>query len=165
MRFVRALLIALAALLALASAAAAGVDVRFVGAERYSDLDFRNPYTRERLVREFDRFLRTEGARHLRPGQTLRIEVLDIDLAGRQEPWRMRLGDVRVMRDITPPAMKLRYVLEERGRVIRRGEERLLDWDYLSNISARNSSEWLPYEKAMLRDWLRRRFGDLRPQG
>lgn len=165
MRFVRALLLALAALFALASAAAAEVDIRFASPERYSDLDFRSPFKRERLVREFDRFLRAEGGRYLRPSQTLRIEVLDIDLAGREEPWRMRLGDVRVMRDITPPAVKLRYVLEERGRVIRRGEEQLLDWNYLSNISARNSSEWLPYEKALLRDWMRRRFGDLRPQG
>lgn len=165
MRLIRALLVAFAALAVLSTAAAAGVVVRFVSPERYSDLDFRSPSKREQLVREFERFLTAQGARYLRPGQRLSIEVLDIDLAGREEPWRMRLGDVRVMRDITPPAVKLRYVLEEGGRAVRRGEETVLDWNYLSNISARNSSEWLPYEKAMLRDWFRRRFGDLRQGG
>jgi hypothetical protein len=165
MRFLRAFLVALAALAALTSAAAARVDIRFIQPERYVDEDFRNSYTRERLVAEFDRFLKAEGARHVRAGQTLRIEVLDIDLAGQNRPFASRLGDVRVMREVTPPSVRLRYVLEERGRVVARGEETLLDWNYLSNARARNSSEWLPYEKAMLRDWFRRRFGDAQTAG
>jgi len=158
MKLLRAFLVALAALAVLTSAAAARVDVRFVQPERFVGEDFRNTYSRERLVAEFDRFLKAEGARHVRAGQTLRIEVLDIDLAGRNQPFASRLGDIRVMREMTPPSVRLRYVLEERGRVVARGEETLLDWNYLSNVRARNSSEWLPYEKAMLRDWFRRRF-------
>lgn len=163
MRFLRAFLVALAALAALTSAAAARVDVRFVQPERFVDEDFRNSFARERLVAEFDRFLKAEGARRIGPHQTLRIEVLDIDLAGRNQSFATRLGGVRVMREMTPPSIRLRYVLEERGRVVSRGEETLLDWNYLSNVSTRNSSEWLPYEKAMLRDWFRRRFGEARP--
>jgi hypothetical protein len=165
MKLLRTILVVLTALAALTTAAAARVDIRFVQPERFVDEDFRNTYTRDRLVAEFERFLKAEGARHVRAGQTLRLEVLDIDLAGRNQPFASRLGDVRVMRETTPPSVKLRYVLEERGRVVARGEETLLDWNYLSNVRARNSSEWLPYEKAMLRDWFRRRFGDLQQAG
>lgn len=158
---VLALLLAAGIPTAAIPAAEAAVAVRFVAPERFHAEEFRSPYRREPLVRELSRFLAGLGDRYLKPGQELRIDILNVDLAGREEPWR-RGPDVRVMRDTTPPRVKLRYVLQERGRTLRQAEETVMDWDYLSNVAARNSSEWLPYEKAMLREWFRRRFGDLK---
>ncbi|QCI67726.1 DUF3016 domain-containing protein [Phreatobacter stygius] len=160
-----AVVVTLASLL-LPAAALAGVNVRFVAPERFADQDFRSPYKREPLMKELERFLQRVGELYLRPGQTLRIEVLDVDLAGRYEPFNTRFNDVRVMRDVTPPRVKLRYRLEAAGRTLASAEETVSDLNYLMNIQARNSGEWLPYEKAMLRDWFRRRFGEgQRPRG
>jgi len=164
MALLRGLFLGFLVLAVVPSVSQAAVAVRFVGAERFYDEDFRSASKREALTRELSRFLGTLGGRYLPPGQTLSIDILDVSLAGRNEPWRRTAADVRVMRESTPPRIRLRYVLSERGRVLRQAEETLLDWDYLSNVSARNSSEWLPYEKAMLRDWFRRRFGDLAPR-
>lgn len=158
-------IVAVATLLALLlpGAALAGVTVRFIAPERFGDQDFRSPYKREPLMKELERYLQRMGERYLRPGQTLSIAILDVDLAGRYEPFNTRFSDIRVMRDMTPPRVKLRYRLEMAGRTLASAEETVADLDYLMNVQARNSSEWLPYEKAMLRDWFRRRFAENRP--
>lgn len=160
----RIILVALGVIATGIATANAAVVVRFVRAERFHDEDFRSPSKREALTRELSRFLVGLGDRYLKPGETLTIEVLDVDLAGRNEFWRRSVDEVRVMRDTTPPRVRLRYELTERGRVLRQAEETVMDWDYMSDLSARHASEWLSFEKAMLRDWFRRRFGDLVPR-
>jgi hypothetical protein len=55
----------------------------------------------------------------LRPGQDLKIEITDIDLAGREDPMRRGAMDVRIMDGRTDwPRMRLRYQLEQHGKVI-----------------------------------------------
>ena len=66
------------------------------------------------------------------------------------------------MRDVTPPHFRLRYVLSERGKRTRSGQDTLTDIDYQMNPSARFSSEHYAYEKSLLRDWFRRTFADHR---
>jgi Protein of unknown function (DUF3016) len=135
------------------------VTVRFVAPERFVDDDFRNRTKGDAVMRELDRFLQTLGRRYLRPGDVMRLDVLDVQLAGHYEPFRTRGAEIRVMRETTPPSVRLRYRLTRSGRDIAQGEETVLDLNYLSNTMARNASEWLAFEKAMLRDWFRRRFG------
>lgn len=89
----------------------------------------------------------------------LEIEVLELDLAGRFEPWRARSYDVRSLTDITWPRMTLRYTLTQGGRVTARGEERISDMAYLMTAGMRFDSDSLRYEKKMLDDWFRLRFG------
>ncbi|MCZ0733893.1 DUF3016 domain-containing protein [Phreatobacter sp. AB_2022a] len=154
---------AVLALLLAPVVAKAGVVVQFVGPDRFADQDFRRPVRREALMRELELHLKALGERYLPPQQTLTLEITDLDLAGRYEPFSTGFNEVRVMRDITPPRVKLSYRLTEGGRTIAAGSETISDLNYLSNIRARNASGPLPYEKAMLDDWFRRRFGQGRP--
>jgi len=135
----------------------AGVQVRFIGSDRYTDagsFESSRASTEAALRAHFNRL----GKRYLAPGQTLSIDVLDIDLAGQNEPLRFGPSDLRVMRGVTPPRIKLRYALTERGRHIRSGEETLSDINYQMNPSAHLSSDPYVYEKALLDDWFRRIF-------
>ena len=153
-KFVSALL----ALFILVSAdAQAGVSVNFVHPEKFRDEDFSRSYRRDGIIAEFRRYFDRLGAIYLKKGQTLRIDVLNADLAGRYEPWN-GLYDVRVLRDVTPPSFRLRYTLMQGKKVVARGEETVSDMNYLWDLSARNASGRFAYEKAMLRDWFRKRF-------
>lgn len=154
---------ALIGVLALAGAAQAGVKVNFVQPERFSDRDFRSAAERDGILKEFERHFQRLAERHLKDGQSLRIDVLDIRLAGRYEPWQRRFHDVRILRDTTPPRFKLRYALTEGGKVLVSGEENISDMTYLWNAPARHSAGRFPYEKDMLRDWFRDRFVRMRP--
>lgn len=143
--------------IAAVGAAAAGVQVNFVKPEKYHDEDFRRPFKRDGVVAEFRKIFDKLGKIYLGKGETLRIDVLNVDLAGRYEPWN-GLNDVRVLRDVTPPSFKLRYTLTKGRKVLKRGEETVTDMNYLWNPSAGRSGERFAYEKNLLRDWFRRRF-------
>lgn len=163
MRLTRIAAVGLGALIAMSAVAQAGVSVTFVAPERFADRDFRSSAKRAGILREFEKYFDQLGARYLKDGQSLRIEVLNIDLAGQYEPWQPQFDDVRIMRDITPPRFKLRYALRQGGKVLISGEENVTDMTYLWNSSARASSRRFAYEKDMLRDWFRNRFVKLRP--
>ncbi|MBP2149638.1 MULTISPECIES: DUF3016 domain-containing protein [Xanthobacter] len=156
-------LLAALAILLPAAPAAAGISVRFVHPERYSDGDFRLPAERESIIASFASLFARLGARDLKPDQTLALEVLDIELAGEYEPWRRGgWGEVRILRDITPPRFKMRYTLREKGKVVFAATETVTDINYMMNPSARNAGRF-PFETAMLEDWFRRRFVRLEP--
>jgi hypothetical protein len=145
--------------------AAAEVLVTFDHPETYTDAGLysdRGSRAREPAMDGIRQHLERLGARYLRPGQTLKIEVLDIDLAGRFEPWRPFASDVRFMRAVTWPRIKVRYSLEESGAVRSSDTEMIVDQNYLSQVGGYFQSESLRYEKTMLDDWFRARFVDRR---
>ena len=101
MRIAAVLLLSGLAVAALSQTAGAAVEVSFVHPERYTDAAFGHGYgdkAREPVLRHVREHLELLGARHLKPNQTLRIDVLDIDLAGRFEWWRPYAYNVRIMR-------------------------------------------------------------------
>jgi hypothetical protein len=56
------------------------------------------------VERDIEQHLQRLGARVLPEGDSLRVEVLDVDLAGHFEPLRFHSGsEVRIVRDITWP--------------------------------------------------------------
>lgn len=144
-------------------AALADVAVTYVSPETFRDSEFRSTRSRAAALAEFDKEFEKLAARHLPAGQDLAVEVLDIDLAGQFEPWHFELRDVRIMRDTTPPKIRLRYTLSEGGRVLRQDEVRLVDRTYLSDPRARNSDGRFSHDKRMLGDWFRKTFA--RPSG
>jgi len=161
------LLCGLAILLAIgiAPGAQAEVAVRYAPARTVSNWTFRSAQERDGMFRELARYLERIGGRLLPPGRSASIELLEVQPAGRFEPWRAPPGDdIRILRDTTPPRVRLRYSVTERGRTTAQGEETVTDMNYLSNLSARASSDGLAYEKEMLRDWLLRRLVRLEPQ-
>ncbi|SMG41142.1 DUF3016 domain-containing protein [Paracoccus sp. J56] len=134
------------------------VAVTYITPERFRDRELHRERSRTSALAEFDRWFAELGTRYLPPGQSLVIEILDIDLAGEFEPWRTGFGDVRFLRDVTPPRIHLRYRLMQDGVTIRTGEERLTDMNYLSDPRGHNSSRRFVYDKLLLQDWFRKSF-------
>lgn len=153
-----------AALALLASSGAwAGVQVHFEKPDNYTDVPFSTRDRDEVLtgLAEHFQFL----GKSLRPGQELRIEITDVDLAGREDPSRRGGFDVRIMNGRTDwPRLRLRYALEQHGKVIASGNAYLSDMSYLQRINRYSSSDSLRYEKQMIDDWFKNTF-DIRPQG
>jgi hypothetical protein len=153
----------LAGLLALtAGAASAGVTVAFSHPEKFLDMPF-SPVDRERVLKDLSEHFTKLGAR-LPPGQDLRVEVLDLDLAGRLHP-NFRGQELRILNGGADwPHMQLRYTLEANGRVIASGEDNLSDMMYLNRINRYLDGDTLRYEKRMIDDWFTTRFAP-RPRG
>lgn len=96
----------------------------------------------------------------LKPSQRLEVTITDVKLAGQYEPWRgPAYNDVRIVRDIYPPRIDLRFSLTDtNGTVIASGERKLRDPAFLSR-STPNGSDSYRFEKSLLKDWLVREFG------
>ncbi|MNQ33116.1 hypothetical protein D3C85_465380 [compost metagenome] len=95
----------------------------------------------------------------MQPGQSLKVEILDIDLAGRYESWRVDFRDVRFMREVTWPRIRLHYSLERDGKTLVSRDATLIDQSYLQHANYYFSNDRLRYEKTMLDDWFRWNIG------
>jgi len=147
-------------------AAGAIVTVQFEDPGQFRDAALDGAYrvdANEPALRAIDRHLQKLGERYLAPGETLTVEVLDVDLAGRFEPWRPNWHGVRIMDSVTWPMIRLRYTLQRDGHTDISAEERVIDQVYLGRQRTYFSSDRLGFEKQMLDDWFRTRFGEHRP--
>jgi Protein of unknown function (DUF3016) len=152
--------IAFAALaLACVYAHAAGtVRVSFVDAEKFTDFRDRNS-TVDQNVKALEKVIVDAAKPHVADGQTLKIDVLDVDLAGEPRPGA-RAWDVRVLRGRADwPRIKLRWSLESTGAGPRSGDAVVQDMGYLDRMRPPSSYASLAYERRMLDDWFRREFG------
>jgi hypothetical protein len=155
-RYMAGWLLGLAAMAGTA-ARAGTVDVAFTHPETYADVRDSNRETSPNLA-TIALYLQGLGARYLPAEQSLHVEVLDVDLAGKLRS-SFRWGMVRVLGGpLDWPRMTLRYQLEEHGRVLASGEETLSDMAYATHLGSYPSWEALGAEKRMLRDWFRSRF-------
>ncbi len=154
--------LALAALvLCSAGAASAAVTVTFAHPEKFRDMPF-SPGDREDVLKALAEHF-TELGKKLPPGQDLRIEVLDVDLAGELRPHFSGRDDIRILRGAADwPRIKLRYTLESNGQVISSGEEQLADMMYLNRLPRYADGESLRYEKRMIDDWFKQKFATAR---
>ena len=153
MRLMTKPLLAAAAVVLLASGAAwADVSVTFVKPEEFIDMP-RSPIERERVQKDFAQYFASLN-KQLPAGQNLKIEVLDIDLAGQLWPRRSGGEDIRIMRGGADwPRMHLRYTLEENGQVLRSGDDDLSNMMYQQSMSRHSDSDPLRYEKQMIDEW------------
>jgi hypothetical protein len=102
------------------------------------------------------------GERYLPRDESLAIEVLDVDLAGRVR-WTPGARPIRVVNDRgDSPYMKVRYTLTSGGKVLDSREESVTDTSFLTYRGYAYSNETLAYEKRMLERWFRERFADTR---
>lgn len=114
---------------------------------------------RDRWVDALMRSLHAEAGRRLPAGHTVRIEVVDVRRAGDYEPWQgIDYQHVRILRDVYPPRITLRYMLRDAaGNMVSEGEDRLSGIDHLQ-IGSAVDSDPLRHEKRLLRDWAARRL-------
>jgi hypothetical protein len=148
-----------------ASAQAAGtVDVSFVNPSRFADAGM-TARDEDANLRTISEHLRSLGERHLRAGQVLKIDVLDLDQAGEVRSSRQR-GDVRISKGMADwPRISVRYSLQANGQVLSNGVETIGDLSYLQPSANYRNTEPLRHEKQMLDRWFKARFGEQRSDG
>ncbi len=139
-----------------AAHAAGKVVVNYQQPEQFADIG-RSSWDRERTLKTLSGHFEALAAR-LPEGQTLRIEVTEVDLAGEIRPWGWH--ELRVMRgSVDWPTVGLRYTLQEGERTLKSGEERLSDMNYLNTLQARDRPETeMAHERRLLRRWFEATF-------
>ncbi|HEY1042455.1 MAG TPA: DUF3016 domain-containing protein [Telluria sp.] len=150
--------LALACVTALTSVGALARDavVTYSNVDDYTDFPYSESETLRKLITEHF-ITQTKG---LTPGHELKIEVLDINLAGDIKPNFRTPTDIRVHRGRADgPEMKVRFSITENGKVLVSGEESMTDTNYLRRSNRYYKDDELRYEKQMIDDWLSARFG------
>jgi Protein of unknown function (DUF3016) len=145
-----------------AATPAAQVVVTFVAPEKFTDVkdDMRgSEQDRDRLLGALKVRIESLARRYLAAGQTLEIQVTDVDMAGEFEPW---LGSdfehIRILKEVYPPRMKLEFrLLDAEGRVVSAGKRHLQDFGYLTSSSI-PTTDPLRHDTDLVRDWLRQEF-------
>ena len=149
-------------LLLASAAASAAVTVTFVKPENYPDMPF-SPVDRDAVLKDIGDYFTKLGT-NLPEGTDLRIDVLDLDLAGRIEPARRGATDIRIVRGGADwPRMTLHFSVESAGKVINSGDVQLQDMDYQFRASRLSSSDPLRYEKKMIDDWFYKAVAPRKP--
>ena len=150
----------LTALLAtVAAPALAGVaEVSFVKSDQFSDIG-RNVVDRERVLKRYDEHFQ-KLAQRLPDGQTLKVQVLDIDLAGELKPT-FRHGDLRVLKGhVDWPQLKMHWdLVGPAGQTLQSGDERLSDMAYLVRTPRHAGFDGLAYDLRLVDEWFDKRFG------
>jgi hypothetical protein len=140
----------------LSAQAADKLDLQFVTPEKFSDIGD-GSHDRERNLKSLSDYLQTLAAQ-LPEGQALKLEVLDVNLAGETRPRGAQ--DIRVLRGRADwPQMTLRYTLTQNGTTLKAGNAQLSDMGYLDHGLGYGSGRGygdLPYDKRMLQDWFRK---------
>jgi hypothetical protein len=147
-----------ACLVAGPQAAMAGtVEVSFVNQQSYTDAGT-SSWDEDANLQVLARHLQSLAQRYLPADQVLRIEVLDVDLAGTARPSRQG-GDLRVVRGKADfPRLHLKYTIEGGGKAQRTGDEWLSDLTYTGGLSSSYRDQPLYYEKRMIDAWFKARF-------
>ncbi|NLA68260.1 MAG: DUF3016 domain-containing protein [Gammaproteobacteria bacterium] len=108
-------------------------------------------------VRDIAAHLARRAAGALAPGERLEVEITDIKRAGEFEPATTSSNHVRVIRDIYPPRIDLRYTrYDAAGQVVDSGERQLTDIGFLHRgVGTVALNDGLRHEKRLIDDWVR----------
>lgn len=155
----RVRLLCLAVLAALAGHASAGTaQVTFVDPDSYADIGTHGSDA-DANMQVIRRHLETLAAKDLPPDQTLKIDVLDVDLAGTVKPSSAAFRAARVVTGQGDyPSMHLRWTLTGPG-IARSGDENVSDTTFTGGLTQRVQIGPLFYDKRMLTTWFESRFG------
>jgi hypothetical protein len=140
---------------------ASRVSVVFVEPQKFTDLkrDSWGDYSPD-LAGQLQAFMQETGERYVPVGMHLVIKVTDVDLAGEFEPQLgPRFDDIRMVRAIYPPRIKLEFSLTDaKGTVLNSGSREITDLAFQMR-TAWPADDYLRYEKEILRDWFSAEFG------
>jgi hypothetical protein len=140
-----------------AGAAHAGATVTYIEPDKFIDVPF-SPIDRERVLKDLSEHFERLG-RQLPAGQDLKVEVTELDLAGRIEHTRRTGNEIRLLTGGADwPRMHLRYTLTQDGKVVNSGEADLASLNYLNEINFYSSGESLRHEKQMIDEWFSKTF-------
>jgi hypothetical protein len=138
---------------------AATSEVKWTNSGDYRDVDAGNGHRakfKEKVFTDFEKHF-TKLAEKLPKGQSLLIDVKDVDLAG-----DVNIGGInriRVIKELYSPRMAFSYqVLDANKAIIFSGDVNLKDMGFMMGASMRYKHESLAYEKKMLDDWFEDTF-------
>jgi hypothetical protein len=142
------------------NAAAATTQVEFVKPESFTDAGRGLPRSTDaEVLKPLSDHLIRRASQRLAQGQKLEVWITDVDLAGDFEPHQRYSSEVRIVRDLYPPRIDLRFRLADAsGAVVKEGTRTLRDAGFLLHRSG-DSSDALRFEKSMLDRWLEAEFG------
>lgn len=161
-RFVSLITLALLHATVQAASPTPSVNVTFMEPERFIDAGDGAGERRENLA-ELERQLQRLGSQSLAPGQRLRLEIRQVDLAGQVLPFvGGRVQPTRVLNGGADwPRIDLHWTLvNAEGQVERSGDAAIEDPTYLQRRLTGASTARLPYEQRMLARWFKQTFGD-----
>ena len=137
------------------SAGAAGdIEYGFVNPEKFTDIGIEE-IDRAKVLRVFEGHFE-KMAERLADGQILRLELIDIDLAGSMDMSSRRGGrPIRVVNGGGgAPQIKLRFSLRANGTLLKAGDVELVNPKYMDDRRPYYlGSSDLPHERRMLDDW------------
>ena len=142
------------------------IEVVWQDAEKFRDVRPANESRkrfRERVLKQLEEHI-VSKSEDLPEGQSLKITVSNVDLAGQVWPSSFvgighAGGDVRVIKDIDIPRMELAYeLLDKSGQVLKSESVKLKDMSFMQSSIMRYRNDHLRYEKKMLDDWFKRTF-------
>ena len=148
-----------------AADSAARVEVVYVDPQKFTDV--RNGYTQTDSARDFylaeiRRYIEQRAVPRLADGETFRVTITDVQLAGDYEARRPAVTNVRIIREVNPARIDLRFRLTRADGTVRaEGERMLRSTGYPVGVGI-DPADPLRYEKVLLDDWLRQ---DLAPTG
>ena len=145
----------------LAGVAQAAVTVKYEKPDDFLDMP-RSERDRDQILKDITAHFESLG-KELPAGQDLRVTVTDLDLAGRLEPRRWAVDEIRIMRGGADwPRMTVAWTLEQNGNVLRSGTDEASNMNYQQRMTRYFSSDALRYEKQMIDDWFHKSIVDSR---
>ncbi len=144
-------------------ATAAEVKVIWQEPDEYTDIREGFAYTRSGFQKHvftmFEKFLIHRAAK-LPEGQTLKMTVTDLDLAGET---RFNFDEIRIIKPHYIPRIKFNYLLlDKSGKELISGEEELKNMSMSTHYLTKPSEEQFKYEFHMLNDWFKKTFPEVK---
>jgi hypothetical protein len=141
---------------------AATVEMNWVKPETYDDMrsgEQNRKAFRERTFKVLEKHF-IKLAKSLPQNQTLKVDILNIDLAGEINFKNTR--QIRILREPYFPRMNLSYqLIGDDNEIVKSGSEKLTSLNFMQSNNLRYSSESLGHEKKMLDKWFKREFVSL----
>jgi hypothetical protein len=136
---------------------AGNVTVTFQDPDKFTDAgDSRSSGTSTAVLDALRDYVQQTAAPLLPAGSKLTVTFLDLDLAGTTRTGR---DDIRVMTDSTFPRAHLKFQLTDAdGRVLKEGERKLINLDYLQSTEIIGRNDSLFYDKQLLKGWIVKEF-------
>jgi hypothetical protein len=134
----------------------AQVNVRYTDAQHFTDMGS-SESERAQAQRQLTQHIEALAKQYMPAGQTLDIEITDVDLAGRQQV-SFRRPQLRVVKSVDWPSINLRYVLKAGEQILQQQEVRLSDMGFDQRLRIASANAPLHDERRMLEEWFRTAF-------
>ena len=134
---------------------AANVEMTWTEPDKYRDIrpgEQNRKHFEKRVFKHFTEHFE-KLAKRLPDNYTLKVNVMDIDLAGDVNHGGIR--QIRVVKDLYFPRMKFSYQLVEGNKVIASDDVNVKDMSFLQSSRLRYEHKAFGYEKKMLDDWFK----------